>query len=110
MTKHENVCQEENKNRRICPYCKREFNTVQNCKRHLEENYCLEYKKILELNDEISKRYDEKIQNAINTNRSIIIDATSVYKDARLFYIQKIFMVWVKLLLGCNITILNLGI
>jgi hypothetical protein len=60
LTKHENVCQEENKNRRICPYCKREFNTVQNCKRHLEENYCLEYKKILE------KQKDDKIKELEN--------------------------------------------
>lgn len=58
LTKHENVCQEEN--RKICPYCKYEFNTVQNCKRHLEDNNCLEYKKILE------KQKDDKIKELEN--------------------------------------------
>lgn len=50
LTKHKNVCENANQeeNKKICPYCKYKFNTVQNCKRHLEDNYCLEYKKILD--------------------------------------------------------------
>lgn len=50
----------------------------------------IEYKMILELNDEVTRRYDEKFENALNNNKSIIMDATSVYKDARAYYIRKL--------------------
>jgi hypothetical protein len=74
LTKHKNVCKEEN--RKICPYCKYEFNTVQNCKRHLEDNNCLEYKKILdeEKNSKIKEYENEikKLEKQLSIKNNII--------------------------------------